>query len=392
LKPRKRIWNQSGVKQLVTITVPKNLKRAYNSNLSPTEVKSRLKALADTIDSRGWAVKNVELGYYTRPSLLGNETSDRLLNLTSVPQEVPSFDTATSDIFDIDHNPVARKLDAMMSQSAGAHRQQIIQQMAQQTPVQPQAVAVAAEARTGVGARTELEPESESVVGAGLRVGSGAAQSQTSQTSQQSQANQTGQPSLFIQTSQAHQPTSYWHMRTVSPVAAPPVMSLAEQAALVAPASPMAGATGYPAPFTPPAAAPAYSSPNTSLNTSSNASLNNRPNNSPNTSPGNSPNYWEGDELALSQQLQPPATTSNTSSTSDTTSKAVPIDYTNLRTPSAQPTAAAPAQPAQPPVTDTPNPDILELANNNDLNIATIAREAQARNARPTDEVVVSLH
>ncbi len=89
-KPRIRIWNQSGVKQLVTITAPKIIQKAYRSNLSPTEVESRLKALADTIDSRGWAVKNVDLGYYTPASRIAqssqNESSDRLLELTNIPQ------------------------------------------------------------------------------------------------------------------------------------------------------------------------------------------------------------------------------------------------------------------------------------------------------------------
>ena len=62
LKPRKRIWNQSGVKELVTITAPRRAPKNYSRHLSPTEVQSRLRALADTIDSRGWAVKNIELG------------------------------------------------------------------------------------------------------------------------------------------------------------------------------------------------------------------------------------------------------------------------------------------------------------------------------------------
>src|SRR5476651_1493159 len=62
LKPKRRIWNQSGVEQLVTITVPKRTEPEYvGSNLSQTEVRSRLKALASTIDSRGWAIKNVNV-------------------------------------------------------------------------------------------------------------------------------------------------------------------------------------------------------------------------------------------------------------------------------------------------------------------------------------------
>ena len=61
LKPRKRIWNQSGISEMVTITVPKKIEKHLTDGLSQTEVKSRLKALATTIDSRGWAVKNINI-------------------------------------------------------------------------------------------------------------------------------------------------------------------------------------------------------------------------------------------------------------------------------------------------------------------------------------------
>jgi len=249
-KPRKRIWNQSGAKQLVTITVPKAVKRSYASNLTPTEVKDRLKALADTIDSRGWAIKNIELGYYTRASIMGaGGESDRLVDPSSFPQDVPGYDeSAASDIFDTQNNPIAQKFDILMSQSAGEHRQQIVEQMAQ-----PQPTAV----------------------------------------------------------------PSYWHMNPV-------------------PAAPSAD--------TP--AAPGST-----------------------TTPG-----------AKKKAVARPKTYS---------------DYSNIRTSSARPgaLAALPAasKTAHPTVTAQPNPAILELANNNDLNVATIAREAQARNAGPTDEVVVSL-
>jgi hypothetical protein len=53
VKPRKRIWNQTGIRDLVTITVPKQIERNYTNGLSQTEVRSRLKALAATIDSGG---------------------------------------------------------------------------------------------------------------------------------------------------------------------------------------------------------------------------------------------------------------------------------------------------------------------------------------------------
>src|SRR3954464_5956509 len=48
-KPRVRVWNQSGIKELVTITVPKKVERVLTNGLSQDEVKSRLQALANTI-------------------------------------------------------------------------------------------------------------------------------------------------------------------------------------------------------------------------------------------------------------------------------------------------------------------------------------------------------
>ena len=58
-KPRTRIWNQSGVKELVTITAPKKIERHLTKGYTQTEVDSRLHALADTIDSRGWELGEV---------------------------------------------------------------------------------------------------------------------------------------------------------------------------------------------------------------------------------------------------------------------------------------------------------------------------------------------
>jgi hypothetical protein len=47
----------------------------------------------------------------------------------------------------------------------------------------------------------------------------------------------------------------------------------------------------------------------------------------------------------------------------------------------------------QPPVTAQPDPAILELANNDDLNVATLARQANKARKKepPQDEVVISL-
>ncbi len=140
-RPRKRIWNQDGVKELVTVTAPKKEVHVYTNGLSQTEVKSRLQALANTVDSRGWAVKNVNTNLFAQPGYLGSETaSDRLVDPMTLPQDVPVTDiTASDDILDVTNNTTAAHLDQLVQNSTATHRQQAISAMnpdpkAQQTP------------------------------------------------------------------------------------------------------------------------------------------------------------------------------------------------------------------------------------------------------------------
>jgi hypothetical protein len=132
-KPRRRIWNQSGVKELVTITVPKKIERVLTNGLSQTEVKSRLQALANTIDSRGWATKNVNVNTYSAPVpvVMADINSDRLIDLASLPQEVPGDEVAvpSDDILDEINNPIAQQFETMINESSRVHRQQLINQL-----------------------------------------------------------------------------------------------------------------------------------------------------------------------------------------------------------------------------------------------------------------------
>lgn len=138
LKPRKRIWDQSGIQELVTITVPKKIERVLTDGLSQTEVKSRLHALANTIDSRGWAIKNISANMYAQPSYVA-ASSDRLIDQSTLPQEVPEYDTTlVEDVLDTANNPIAQQMQQMVSQSTAAHRQQLLAKMQpQQTAAQP---------------------------------------------------------------------------------------------------------------------------------------------------------------------------------------------------------------------------------------------------------------
>ncbi|MCA1807760.1 MAG: PrgI family protein, partial [Actinobacteria bacterium] len=128
-RPRKRIWDQSGIKNLVTITAPKREHHEYTDGLSNTEVKSRLRALADTIDSRGWAVKGADLNIQVQPSYASNQ-SDRLVGSGGSPQQVANYDVrSTDDMLDEQNNPEAQKLNQMMQQSATNHRDEILEKI-----------------------------------------------------------------------------------------------------------------------------------------------------------------------------------------------------------------------------------------------------------------------
>lgn len=142
LKSRKRIWDQSGVKDLVTVTVPKKIEKIYTNGLSHEEVQSRLNALATTLDSRGWALKNTNTNLYD-PMQGGTATSDRLIDpRTTMPMEVSSVEvTASDDMFDTASNPRSQELDKMMIAASNTRRQQLIEQMKQPAIVPPAAPA-----------------------------------------------------------------------------------------------------------------------------------------------------------------------------------------------------------------------------------------------------------
>jgi hypothetical protein len=131
IKPRKRIWDQSGLKNLVTITVPKKIEKIFTDGLSQQEVRSRLKALADTIDSRGWAIKNADINMFSSTSSVYNE-SDRLIDSASLPQVVSDVDiSAADDILDANSNPLAHHFDEMVKESTKNQHDAAIARMKQ---------------------------------------------------------------------------------------------------------------------------------------------------------------------------------------------------------------------------------------------------------------------
>ena len=116
--------------------MPKKIERNLTNGLSQNEVQSRLSALANTIDSRGWAVKNVNINLYANPGSM-QDSSDRLIDINSLPREVPNYDVqASDDIMDEHSNPIAQQFDHLIEVSTQAHHQQLVNQMNSTAPAQ----------------------------------------------------------------------------------------------------------------------------------------------------------------------------------------------------------------------------------------------------------------
>jgi hypothetical protein len=116
-----------GLSQLVTITVPKKPERKLTKDLSSVEVEGRLKALAMTMDSRGWAVKNV----ITQPTYLQEQAqSDRLIGVSDLPKQAQIADVhPADDILDEDNNPVAQKLTGLIKKKDEEYKQGITEKL-----------------------------------------------------------------------------------------------------------------------------------------------------------------------------------------------------------------------------------------------------------------------
>jgi len=125
---KKRIWDQSGVKDSVTITVPKRDVHVYSDGLNQDQVKGRLSALASVVDSRGWALKNIQGQGSQQQATAQAPPSDRLVEPT-VPKE-PSQDNivlnAADDILDKSNKPLENQFDSMIKESQSKHHEETL--------------------------------------------------------------------------------------------------------------------------------------------------------------------------------------------------------------------------------------------------------------------------
>ena len=125
-KPKKRLWNQNGLKHLVNITVPPKVLRNYTDGLSQGQVKSRLSALASTLDSRGWAVKNINSPTSVTNLYLNTPNSERLLT-PQQPIAVAQEDPPNADV--LGDTDKLKEFSKMIEQSDEAHKKQIYETM-----------------------------------------------------------------------------------------------------------------------------------------------------------------------------------------------------------------------------------------------------------------------
>lgn len=304
IKPRRRKWDQSGAKELVSVTAPKVIERALTNGLRKDEVESRLSALANTLDSRGWAIKNVNVNIAS-PATIGpaNPVSDRLVLASSLPQEVTAIDVnASDDMLDASANPIAQHFDHMITASDAAHRQQIIAKLQQPDPVVP--------------SHTPLPPFPMST------------------------------PSSAQSPKQA--PADYWFMQGHTPTTNKPGRAVFTDDAIITPSTPTLGI-------------------------------------------GARPSEPTAEEKALVEKLKAENAHSNMS--------AAYGHLKTLKTPEqlekearAAVAAAAAKPPTKPPVTPKEQAAIINLANNDDLDVATIARQAKEQVNSDNNEVVISLH
>jgi hypothetical protein len=126
IKPRRRIWNQDGIKDLVRVIAPKREVHHYTDGLSQNEVKSRLSALASMMDTRGWAVKNVSAAQQDMTA------NDRLVATTSSALPIAGgFDdvSTATDVLDETTSDVAQHFDTMIEKSEADHRQAILDKL-----------------------------------------------------------------------------------------------------------------------------------------------------------------------------------------------------------------------------------------------------------------------
>jgi len=384
VKPRVRIWDQAGAKEVVTVVAPKKLAvhRSYKADMSQLEVRSRLKALADTIDSRGWATRNAAYGMY-------NQQWNPAVPVPAFENSGLSATIPSDDMFD-DQSSIAQNFDAMLTRSQSQKRERVMQQMSQ--------------AQNPLAAAPQAAP-----------------QQQQYQPQPQQAANQ-----QYAYNAMPELPTPIMQQPAIQPQYQPPAPAMQAPAANQQQTGPQenywfASGPAYPtSPVQQPAqasaptydmqaqqqqamdaVASAYEQPNTAAPSSSDYRIESDMPLATAATPTDQENAMGQDikqqndnAVAINyghmRVLQPsgdPFASSNNTAINyqDSTAMPTPVYSQDIATMPTLPTANQS-------VTRTPDPAILELANNDDLNIDVLARQAKREIEKSPDEVEIRLH
>ncbi len=128
IRPRKRIWDQFGIKNLVEITVPKKDNKNIVKDLNQTEIRNRLRRLSETIDSRGWAIKNIDYNPQVIDVYGTNSNTERLIDPSSQMLIQPTESTPEEeyDLFDPSTSQTASQIENVVNQKTSEHKNYLI--------------------------------------------------------------------------------------------------------------------------------------------------------------------------------------------------------------------------------------------------------------------------
>lgn len=127
--PHRRLWSQSGLIEPVQITAPPKPEHQRTKSFSQTEVRSRLQALGETLDSRGWAIKDAQQAHISPAYTATSGSPDRLIGIPNLPNIPTAPVRIEEDVLDIVNNPRAQQFGQMIDASNQAHRKEILQNM-----------------------------------------------------------------------------------------------------------------------------------------------------------------------------------------------------------------------------------------------------------------------
>jgi len=137
IKPKKRIWDQSGVKELINITVPKKQLQQLTKTFNRQEIKNNLQTLSQTMDTRGWASTSIST---VQNNLSLNQNSDlnddRLLNINQNQYAVIDPYADQPDILDTENNSTANKISEIIDKQARLKKARLLEIISNTEPTE----------------------------------------------------------------------------------------------------------------------------------------------------------------------------------------------------------------------------------------------------------------